>query len=91
MIVPASGKGTGSESFSTVWENIQLRAPKYFRQWKRIRIVFCAVLLVSISLGLVGFVSPQPKQVIRVGIYENAPKIYTAEDGTATGFWPDLQ
>ncbi|MEA3350160.1 MAG: GAF domain-containing protein, partial [Chloroflexota bacterium] len=26
----------------------------------------------------------------RVGVYENAPKIYTAEDGTVSGFWPDL-
>ena len=27
---------------------------------------------------------------IRVAVYENAPKIYTAPDGTVSGFWPDL-
>jgi PAS domain S-box-containing protein len=90
MSVPAIGKGTGSENFSTKWGNIQLPPEKIFRQWKMIRQVFCALLLVSMSLGLAGFVMPQPRQVIRVGIYENPPKIFTAEDGTASGFWPDL-
>jgi ABC-type amino acid transport substrate-binding protein len=28
--------------------------------------------------------------VIRVGVYENIPKIFTNEEGIVTGFWPDL-
>lgn len=28
--------------------------------------------------------------VIPVGIYENAPKLYTGKNGVASGFWPDL-
>jgi signal transduction histidine kinase len=27
---------------------------------------------------------------VRVGIYENSPKIFTDDQGGATGFWPDL-
>lgn len=27
---------------------------------------------------------------IRVGVYENPPKVYTSSDGSYSGFWPDL-
>jgi len=27
---------------------------------------------------------------LKVGLYENPPKIYTDQDGQAAGFWPDL-
>ncbi len=30
------------------------------------------------------------KVLIRIGVYENNPKIYTAANGSVTGFWPDL-
>ena len=33
--------------------------------------------------------TPEPRK-IRVGVYENAPKIYTDEDGELRGFWPDI-
>jgi PAS domain S-box-containing protein len=33
---------------------------------------------------------PPPSRSIRVGVYENAPKIFVAPDGTVSGFWPDL-
>ncbi len=46
--------------------------------------------VVFISLSLAGLPHSQPERTIRVGVYENAPKIYTAADGTVTGFWPDL-
>jgi PAS domain S-box-containing protein len=29
-------------------------------------------------------------QVIRVGLYENNPKIFTDHEGNAAGFWPDI-
>lgn len=28
--------------------------------------------------------------VVRVGVYDNAPKVYKGGDGTWTGFWPEL-
>jgi PAS domain S-box-containing protein len=31
-----------------------------------------------------------PAQVVRVGIYENNPKIFTNEKGNSSGFWPDI-
>ena len=36
-----------------------------------------------------GATAVQPRTV-RVGVYENAPKTFTAPDGTVTGFWPEL-
>jgi len=33
---------------------------------------------------------PQQTRPLRVCLYENAPKIYTDEQGNATGFWPEL-
>lgn len=33
---------------------------------------------------------PQQAPVIRACAYENAPKIFTDENGNVTGFWPDL-
>ena len=34
--------------------------------------------------------SGKKKIVIRVGVYENSPKIYTSPNGNVAGFWPDL-
>jgi PAS domain S-box-containing protein len=46
--------------------------------------------VVLMSLSLAAWPQSQPAHIIRVGVYENAPKLYTAADGTVTGFWPDL-
>lgn len=32
----------------------------------------------------------EPKEVIRVGVYENMPKVYTTIDGKVTGFFPAI-
>lgn len=48
------------------------------------------LVIALLSLSLMGLTKSQSMQVIRVGVYENAPKIYTASDGTVSGFWPDL-
>ena len=54
---------------------------------QRILLVF-GILVVSFNLlGLTPFVEPV---TVRVGVYENAPKIYTDENGIATGFWAEL-
>ncbi len=53
------------------------------------RNLFVLVILL-LSLSLMGLTRPQSQRLIRVGVYENAPKIYTESDGTVAGFWPDL-
>jgi PAS domain S-box-containing protein len=40
--------------------------------------------------SLMGFRPAQTQRVIRVGAYENPPKIYTDNKGNIRGFWPDL-
>lgn len=58
-------------------------------------------LLLLLSLSLVvfnifaGFISAQEtlgseRMVVRVGIYENAPKIYRDDQGMARGFWAEV-
>ena len=48
------------------------------------------ILFVLLSLFLSAWTPPQEIRVIRAGLYENPPKIYTDENGNATGFWPTL-
>jgi PAS domain S-box-containing protein len=33
--------------------------------------------------------TPEPRR-IRIGVYENSPKLYTDEEGEVKGFWPDI-
>ena len=67
---------------------------------RRVSLLFFILLAVA-ALTLVparaDTPSPTPEMypadqdfTFRVGLYENAPKIYTNEDGNAAGFWPDL-
>lgn len=53
------------------------------------RIILTLIFLI-LGFGLMGMQQPQQTRTIRVGVYENAPKIYTASDGKVSGFWPDL-
>src|SRR5271157_5305 len=49
------------------------------------------LLFALLSLSQAGGTAcAQQPRLIRIGVYENAPKIYTAADGTVSGFWPDL-
>jgi PAS domain S-box-containing protein len=54
----------------------------------RRNIVF--LLIAFVSLGLMGLTTPQSRRVVRVGVYENPPKIYTDSSGAVTGFWPAI-
>ncbi|MCX6006927.1 MAG: transporter substrate-binding domain-containing protein [Chloroflexi bacterium] len=36
------------------------------------------------------FVAADDLKIVRVGIYENQPKIFTDDQGKAAGFWPDI-
>lgn len=55
--------------------------------------VFACALILTTFLGLV-FTSPlfadSARRVIRVGAYDNPPKIRKDENGNIIGFWPDL-
>ena len=53
------------------------------------RALFLIFVILS-SFGLLGITLPQKQITIRVGAYENAPKIYTNSDGDLVGFWPEL-
>ena len=53
------------------------------------RILTCLVCI-AVLLGGLTMVAHADVITIRVGVYDNAPKIYTNTDGTVSGFWPDL-
>jgi PAS domain S-box-containing protein len=57
---------------------------------KHTRRILLLAILMLLGLFLSAWVPPQDKRVIRAGFYENPPKIYTNEDGTITGFWPEV-
>ena len=48
------------------------------------------IVIVLLSLLLSAWIPPQETRVIRAGLYENPPKIYTDENGDAAGFWPTV-
>ncbi len=54
------------------------------------RRILSLLFIVFISFGLMGLNQIPQNYTIRVGFYENAPKIYTASDGTISGFWPEI-
>lgn len=66
---------------------------------RRLSVFFFVTLLITIAmrthpspgLGDGSFSTVKQQQItVRVGFYENPPKLFTAEDGTIQGFWPDL-
>ena len=54
---------------------------------RRILLILCGVF---ISFSLTGWIQGQQTRTFRVGVYENAPKIYSDNNGTVSGFWPEL-
>jgi ABC-type amino acid transport substrate-binding protein len=48
----------------------------------------CLVLLYASVFGVA--VLADDSRTVRVGLYENSPKIFTDEKGNASGFWPDI-
>lgn len=51
-------------------------------------LLLCLSLLPVFLSTLV--VHANDQQVIRVGLYENRPKIFTDDNGDASGFWPEI-
>jgi signal transduction histidine kinase len=54
----------------------------------------CCVLLLCLALlwgaAFPIAVSANDPVTVRVGVYENSPKIFTDDRGNASGFWPDI-
>ena len=48
------------------------------------------ILIVSLGFYLVGYTPVPARQVIRVGVYDNPPKIFLNDKGNVSGFWHDL-
>jgi len=47
------------------------------------------ILMISLVIGSAA-VAADDARIVRVGIYENQPKIFTDDAGKAAGFWPDI-
>jgi len=56
---------------------------------KKILILFiCLILFGTAGIGTAALANDT--MVVKVGIYENNPKIFTDDQGNAAGFWPDI-
>jgi ABC-type amino acid transport substrate-binding protein len=57
-------------------------------------LLFCLLLLCafpsSAALAAEEYFATENPVTVRVGIYENAPKIFTDNDGNASGFWAEI-
>ena len=47
------------------------------------------ILVLFLAIGSAAVAADDAK-IVRVGIYENQPKIFTDDNGKASGFWPDI-
>lgn len=58
---------------------------------RKVAVGFLTTLLILLlCLPLTAWDTPEAPRVIRIGVYENSPKIYTDEQGNVAGFWPEL-
>lgn len=48
------------------------------------------ILYIALIFVLTGGAYQQPPRQIRVGVYENPPKVFSTSDGTIDGFWPTI-
>jgi PAS domain S-box-containing protein len=52
--------------------------------------ILLGIISLLCSIGFCTAVAADDTVTIRVGIYENQPKIFTDKEGNASGFWPDV-
>ncbi len=52
--------------------------------------IFLLILLLFYTSIFSAVVSSSDFITVRVGIYENSPKIFTSKEDNASGFWPDI-
>mgnify|MGYP000969615573 FL=1 len=50
----------------------------------------CIIVFSILCLALTAASLQNGNRIIRVGVYENPPKIFTQTNGTVSGFWPEL-
>ena len=60
-----------------------------YLSWRLVGFSLILILILFISIASAAVAADDPK-TIRVGIYENQPKIFTDDQGNASGFWPDI-
>lgn len=53
-------------------------------------LIAAAIVLATAVTAAVVFWPESHDRTLRVGLYENAPKIYTGPDGTPMGLFPDV-
>ncbi len=84
--------------FITGWDVAKMvRLPKFSgpsrqppRWYNSPRLHLSFILLAILSLLLSAYTPPPANQVVRVGLYDNPPKIYMDTNGQAAGFWPAI-
>ena len=53
-------------------------------------LILAICLIISSTAFISAVVSADDTTIIRVGLYENPPKIFTDASGNISGFWPDI-
>jgi PAS domain S-box-containing protein len=53
-------------------------------------IILLLGLILLFTFGICATVSADNAVIVKVGLYENKPKIFTDDTGNAAGFWPDI-
>jgi PAS domain S-box-containing protein len=53
-------------------------------------IILLLGLVLLLTAGICTAVSADTAVVVKVGVYENEPRIFTDEQGKVAGFWPDI-
>ncbi|MHC1772774.1 MAG: ATP-binding protein [Flexilinea sp.] len=59
-------------------------------KWHTIRRSVFSLLIVILCFVWTGTTKYQNQRVVRVGVYENKPKIFTDSKGVVSGFWPEI-
>ncbi|MDH3742065.1 MAG: transporter substrate-binding domain-containing protein, partial [Hyphomicrobiales bacterium] len=91
-----SGRSSVTYAQQTEQEDVFQIAPQRLQRYVEhrsgirllIRLVVIAILIFGWSISAIP--AARSEIVLRVGIYQNAPKIYRDEAGQPQGFWPDL-
>ncbi|MDD5014671.1 MAG: transporter substrate-binding domain-containing protein, partial [Atribacterota bacterium] len=62
-----------------------------YKVWnpKKYLILFICLILCCI-IFITTTISASEPLILRIGVYENPPKIFTDSEGNVSGFWPDI-
>ncbi|MHC1598668.1 MAG: substrate-binding periplasmic protein, partial [Candidatus Methanofastidiosia archaeon] len=84
----------GQKGFDkNIWARILLKKPEKML-WKfALTLLILGFCVIPLTISMVYTVSAEERAdpiTLRVGVYENPPKVFTDEDGIYAGFWPEL-